>query len=144
MALGLLCTGIACVKIKHFGEKGDSLRITVIGSVYAKLELEIGMIAACLPVLKAPAERVLRRMGIIGEKQAVTPDLTYIAQTAPREGAYVLRSQDDPERQGSDATTVGAKGIELDPKPSPSVSSVSSEASGSRDGKGVEVKVSAV
>ena len=67
MALGLLATGMACAKMttcNSFGT-GDSLRDNVYPSMLAELEIWIGVIAGCLPSLKAPVERALREWGVL-------------------------------------------------------------------------------
>ncbi|CZR54724.1 uncharacterized protein PAC_04608 [Phialocephala subalpina] len=67
MAMGLLATTIAAIKMTTFKGAflGDPLSSTVIGSLWAKLEEQVGIIAACMPCLKGPAERILRRVGIL-------------------------------------------------------------------------------
>ena len=140
MSLGLVATAIACIKIPTFGRRGDTLRTTIYSSMLAKIEEQVGIIAACLPCLKSPAERALRRMGILGEVQNNVPDLTYIQQTAPSP----LDSHDPERAAASDNFDT------LDPKPSPSVSSGTSDGSasttttGGRGRKEAEVQVTAV
>jgi hypothetical protein len=36
--------------------------------LFAKLEEEVGIIAACMPCLKSPAEELLRRIGVLGKQ----------------------------------------------------------------------------
>jgi hypothetical protein len=66
MGLGIFATATAIVR-------ADRLRIEVEQTlfehlylaIWAKLELDAGIIAACAPCLKAPAENFLRRLGIL-------------------------------------------------------------------------------
>ncbi|KAL5326369.1 hypothetical protein ACEPPN_004053 [Leptodophora sp. 'Broadleaf-Isolate-01'] len=71
MAMGLVATIIAGIKTKTFKNVylGDPLSTTVDSSMWAKLEELVGIIAACMPCLKAPAEKLLRRAGILPDHQ---------------------------------------------------------------------------
>jgi hypothetical protein len=66
MALGLLTTATVGAKMSAFPSvyRGDPLQGTVISSLLAKLEEQVGIICACLPTLKGPAERLLIRIGV--------------------------------------------------------------------------------
>ncbi|KAE8445090.1 hypothetical protein EG329_013805 [Mollisiaceae sp. DMI_Dod_QoI] len=70
MATGLLATIISCIKMTTFNNVylGDPLQATVTSSMWAKLEELVGIIGACLPCLKSPAERLLRRIGILSDR----------------------------------------------------------------------------
>lgn len=70
MAMGLLATAIAIIKMTTFKGAflGDPLSSTVIGSLWAKLEEQVGIIAACIPCLKGPAEKFLHRIGILANR----------------------------------------------------------------------------
>jgi hypothetical protein len=67
MAMGLLATGIAGMKMTFFTSTntGDGLRDTVESSTWAKLEEIVIIIAACMPCLKRPAERMLKHFGVV-------------------------------------------------------------------------------
>jgi len=67
MATGLLATGILCAKLTTYPSwgKGDPMQDMVKPCAYTKIEELVGIIASCLPTLKAPAERVLRRAGVL-------------------------------------------------------------------------------
>ncbi|KAF2732679.1 hypothetical protein EJ04DRAFT_496567 [Polyplosphaeria fusca] len=67
MATGLLATTMACAKMTTFTSfgKGDPMQDSIMPSLWAKLEEQVGIIAACLPALKAPVERGLRRAGVL-------------------------------------------------------------------------------
>jgi hypothetical protein len=67
MAMGLLATGIAAYKMPLSREvnNGDPLSATVKLSLWNKLEEPLGLIAACLPCLKAQMEALLHRFGIL-------------------------------------------------------------------------------
>ena len=75
MALGLLAMAMMCVKMTTFTSfgKGDPMQATIRPSMYAKIEEQIGIIAACLPCLKAHAEKLLFRLGIFKEHQLSRP-----------------------------------------------------------------------
>jgi hypothetical protein len=67
MAMGLLATGIAAYKIPLSRQvnNGDPLSATVKLSLWNKLEEQLGLIAACLPCLKAQMELLLHQLGIL-------------------------------------------------------------------------------
>jgi hypothetical protein len=67
MAMGLLTTAAAGAKMSSFPHllKGDVLQGMFIPSLLAKLEEQVGIICACLPTLKSPAERFLIRIGVL-------------------------------------------------------------------------------
>ncbi|OAG05941.1 uncharacterized protein CC84DRAFT_1063901, partial [Paraphaeosphaeria sporulosa] len=75
MSLGLLATAILCAKLTTFLSfgTGDALQATMVPSVYAILENIVGIIACSLPALKSPAERALKRLGILKEHQLTRP-----------------------------------------------------------------------
>jgi hypothetical protein len=67
MATGLLATGVLCAKLSTyptFGQ-GDPMQATVGPSTWTKLEELCGIIASCLPSLKEPGEKALRKIGIL-------------------------------------------------------------------------------
>ncbi|KAL5315240.1 hypothetical protein ACEPPN_017891 [Leptodophora sp. 'Broadleaf-Isolate-01'] len=113
MALGLLATGIAAYKmtLSQLSHSGDLLATTVKASLWCKLEEQVGIIAACLPCLKSPAERVLRRVGIVMSqpKQFISRPSFVItlkqesgspsSQTAPAD--YTARDMDEVNRNES-------------------------------------------
>lgn len=67
MALGLLATGIAGYKMTLSKKvyTGDTLSTTVELSLWNRLEMLVGIVAACLPCLKSSAERLLHQIGIL-------------------------------------------------------------------------------
>ncbi|KAN0096780.1 hypothetical protein V8E51_015585 [Hyaloscypha variabilis] len=70
MATGLLATAFACKKATYFHTKGegDQMINSVDSTFWAKMEQVTGIIAACMPCLKQPAEELLRKIGILGEE----------------------------------------------------------------------------
>ncbi|OCL03094.1 hypothetical protein AOQ84DRAFT_348256, partial [Glonium stellatum] len=70
MATGLLATAMAGVKMTTFNAVylGDPLSATVWPSMLAQMEELVGIIGVCMPCLKSPAERVLRRMGVLSDR----------------------------------------------------------------------------
>jgi hypothetical protein len=75
MALGLLATAMACAKMTTFNTfgEGDPMQATIMPSLWAKLEEEVGIIASSLPCLKSPVETLLKKMGILNEHQLTRP-----------------------------------------------------------------------
>lgn len=71
MATGLVATAFACVRATtlHLKNQGDQMINSVDSTFWAKLEQQAGIIAACMPCLKQPAEELLRRIGILGERK---------------------------------------------------------------------------
>jgi len=67
MAMGLFATGVAAYKmtLSQLANSGDMLASTVKLSLWCKLEEQVGIIAACLPCLKASIEGLLHRLGIL-------------------------------------------------------------------------------
>lgn len=91
MALGLLATGVACAKMTTFNSfgSGDPMQATIAPSMYAKLEEIVGIIASCLPCLKAPVQNVLKKMGVLRTRQMSRPSFVNTAVSLPglqREG----------------------------------------------------------
>jgi hypothetical protein len=70
MALGLLATGIAGYKMPLSKKVylGDTLSTTVELSLWNRLEMLVGIIAACMPCLKSTAERFLQDIGILADR----------------------------------------------------------------------------
>jgi len=70
MATGLIATAFACKKATYYHMKGEGDQIinSVYSTFWAKMEQVTGIIAACMPCLKQPAEELLRRIGILGEE----------------------------------------------------------------------------
>ena len=87
MSLGLLATAFTIAKIPNRVKlaKGDPLQATILPSIYAKLEETIGIIACSAPCLKAPTERMLRRVGILSEHQLTEPSFINSAPISPME-----------------------------------------------------------
>ena len=75
MALGLCATAISCAKMTTFPNfgKGDIMQATIMPSLWAKLEEQVGLIATSLPCLKRPVELLLKRTGVLKEHQLSTP-----------------------------------------------------------------------
>ncbi|KAK0100506.1 hypothetical protein ONS95_008453 [Cadophora gregata] len=80
MAMGLIATIIAGIKTKTFKNVylGDPLSTTVDSSMWAKLEELVGIIAACMPCLKARVEKFLRRAGILSDQQDSMPMPSFV------------------------------------------------------------------
>jgi hypothetical protein len=69
MATGLIATGTVGLKMTTFHQVGkrDSFATTY-PSLLARMEELLGIIAACMPCLKSPAELILRRLGVISSQ----------------------------------------------------------------------------
>ena len=74
MALGLLATGIAAYKMTLSTKvyKGDTLSTTVELSLWNRLEMLVGIIAACMPCLKSWAEKILHQIGVLTSRFDIT------------------------------------------------------------------------
>ena len=110
MAMGLLATAIAAYKIPLSREinNGDPLSATVRMSLWNKLEEQLGLIAACLPCLKAQMEEFLHRVGILKTRvrhwsNFVTPE-TSSSSPSSRRGSDEPKTEDI--RRSSDAGLV--------------------------------------
>lgn len=84
MSLGLLATTILCLKMSTFLSfgAGDALQATILPSTYAILENIVGIIACSLPAMKSPAERLMRRLGILKEHQLTRPSFVNTAHSS--------------------------------------------------------------
>jgi hypothetical protein len=120
MALGLLATAITCAKLTTFTSfgQGDVMQATIMPSLWAKLEEEIGIIATSLPWLKSPAENWLKKMGILKEHQLTKPSFVADMSLPTVKDNVEDMSNDDADsakvkgnvRVDSVATALGAKG----------------------------------
>jgi hypothetical protein len=76
MSLGLGAGAISSYKISISDKtfRGDLLADTVPLAMWNELEALLGLVAACVPCLKAPGERALLRLGLLagGEKMGMT------------------------------------------------------------------------
>jgi hypothetical protein len=105
MATGLVAAAIAAYRIgisdKTFA--GDLLSSTVSMSMWCMLEVLLGIIAACLPPLKAPTERLLRRLRIMEGRVDISKP------------SFVVSLPDRESSRGSDYTdavdSVHSKGV---------------------------------
>jgi len=95
MAMGLFAGAIAAYRmsITRSTFAGDLLSSTVMLSMWCELELLLGIVAACSAPLKAPAERVLHRLGLLASR---------IDMTRP---SFVVTLQELPSSQGSRSTS---------------------------------------
>lgn len=126
MATGLIATAIGCVKLStfwaaaHTYQLPDQMTDTIPSTLYQKMEELLGIIAACMPCLKRPAEDVLRRIGVLGEVHwPGMSKLSFVFSTRERsvvtpaeEGREPMPLQDvgrllHKESQGSELGTLG-------------------------------------
>ncbi|KAH8880573.1 hypothetical protein GQ53DRAFT_669582, partial [Thozetella sp. PMI_491] len=73
MGLGIVASISSIYKTtlaKNYGVTGDTLTDGVALTIWSVLEVQLGMIAACLPALKQLFERVLGRMGLISSQRS--------------------------------------------------------------------------
>ena len=74
MSLGLLAAAIAAYRMalsdKTFA--GDLVSGTVMMSMWCMLEVLLGIVAACMAPLKAPAERFLHSIGMLASREEMT------------------------------------------------------------------------
>jgi Fungal rhodopsin domain len=104
MAMGLLATSIAAYKIPLSREvnNGDPLSATVKLALWNKLEEQLGLIAACLPCLKAQMEDLLHRLGIlksrIGHWPAFSTNVKKSFSSSPSQSPH---DTDEPNSEGT-------------------------------------------
>lgn len=110
MALGLFATAVACAKMTTFNDfgKGDPMQATIMPSLWAKLEEQVGIIASSLPCLKSPAEKMLKRFGILKEHQLTRP--SFVGEIS----MPTMKPRDDDESSGGDASSSGKGNIRVD------------------------------
>jgi hypothetical protein len=113
MATGLVATGIAAYKmtLSQQANTGDMLASTVKLSLWCKLEEQVGIIAACLPCLKASIERLLHRLGILktrlGRLSSFAVSLKQVWGGSPSVSPQDAPTQDvEEQRSDSDAGLV--------------------------------------
>ena len=83
MGLGIFATIMSIVKttvVKHYNATGDTLWDSIDLSLWSILEEQAGIIAACIPCLRSPFERILDRIGFVpgGERGQDASSVTYI------------------------------------------------------------------
>lgn len=72
MALGILASASSIVKLtlaKKYGRNRDRLYDGVDLAMWSIIEGEVAIIAACVPCLKSPSEKVLRRLGLLSSSK---------------------------------------------------------------------------
>jgi hypothetical protein len=108
MAMGLLATAIACAKMTTFSTfgKGDLMQATIMPSMWAKLEEQVGIIATSLPCLKNPVEQLLKSMGVLKEHQLARP--SFVADLS------MPGMPKGPDEQSSGADSITKKDIRVD------------------------------
>jgi hypothetical protein len=108
MAMGLLATAVACAKMTTFTTfgKGDPMQGTIMPSLLAKLEEQVGIIATSLPCLKNPVEKLLKKLGILKDYQLTRP--SFVTDLSM---PVMLTPQDERE---SDAGSTAKKDIRID------------------------------
>jgi hypothetical protein len=99
MAMGLFAAVIAGYKmgITNKISKGDLLSTTVESALWNRLEGLVGLTAACMPCLKSPAERFLRRISIL-PKNAGLSKPSFVMLLEERHMKATKRSRNDTER----------------------------------------------
>ncbi|KAK2789663.1 hypothetical protein FQN52_006002 [Onygenales sp. PD_12] len=124
MGMGLVATGTVCVKMTTFVTvgQGDPLSSTVWPSLLAKLEELLGIIAACTPCLKSPAERFLQRIGVISDRYAnstTRPSFVASHHQAPKD--YTISPNQNRNNRGDD---IDMEEVEITTKPQSKSSSI--------------------
>lgn len=75
MGLGVFATAASIIKttfVRNYGRTGDTLWDAVPLTLWSILEEQTGIIAACVPCLKTPFERTLRRAGVLSTQKTET------------------------------------------------------------------------
>ncbi|KAF1851479.1 uncharacterized protein K460DRAFT_362218 [Cucurbitaria berberidis CBS 394.84] len=105
MALGLFATAVACAKMTTFTSfgKGDFMQATILPSMWAKVEEQVGIIATSLPCLKHPAEQLLKKLGILKEHQLTRPSFVV------EEGAISMPTMKEEDARSSGDGSSGPK-----------------------------------
>lgn len=125
MATGLLAAAIAAYRmgISDSTFAGDLVSSTVMMSMWCMLEVLLGIVAACMAPLKAPAERLLTRAGMLASRRVMTrPSFVVSLAEQGREGEMPpSRSTDDSRLKDSvhsgeaRSKKVVADAVEVDP-----------------------------
>jgi hypothetical protein len=108
MAMGLMATAVACAKMTTFTTfgTGDPMQGTIMPSLLAKLEEQVGIIATSLPCLKNPVEKLLKNLGILKDHQLARPSFVTDLSMPGMPTAH-----DEPD---SDASSTAKKDIRVD------------------------------
>ncbi|EKG14300.1 hypothetical protein MPH_08480 [Macrophomina phaseolina MS6] len=75
MGLGLVASGASIYKTflaKDYGVTGDTLRDAVGLALCSMMELQLGILAACIPCLRQFMEKLLRSLGLLSESRSTT------------------------------------------------------------------------
>ncbi|CAO2657949.1 Nn.00g072090.m01.CDS01 [Neocucurbitaria sp. VM-36] len=116
MSLGLFATAVACAKMTTFTNfgKGDPMQATIMPSLWAKLEEEVGIIATSLPWLKRPAENLLKKMGLLKEHQLTRPSFVgEVGSSRPSMTELEERSSGDDSSNGKGNMRVDSVAVAL-------------------------------
>ena len=102
MGMGLLASAATVARltlIKDYGVGGDFSWDNSAMAMWAHLECDIGIAAACIPCLKSPFEKVLRRVGLLSPRElsAVYRNQKYL----PHSENVQMQSWCGSMRQGS-------------------------------------------
>ena len=97
MSLGLIAGAIAGYRmsISNATFSGDLLSTTVMMSLWCMLEVLLGIMAACMARLKAPAEQFLRRLGFLGTSEMTRP--SFVKSVPDEEFSHPADRLDLPE-----------------------------------------------
>lgn len=97
MGLGIVCSAAIIPKIinvRKYGRSGDAPMITV-GYIcmWSAIEISIGMIVACVPIMKTLFEATLRKVGLLSSTSTVFADPKNIRlNTHPGEGSSMAET----------------------------------------------------
>ncbi|KAJ4366233.1 hypothetical protein N0V83_007869 [Neocucurbitaria cava] len=116
MSLGLFATAVACAKMTTFTSfgKGDPMQATIMPSLWAKLEEEVGIIATSLPCLKRPAENLMKKMGLLKEHELTRPSfVAEVGMSLPTIKEQDARSSADDSLKMKGNTRVDSVAVAL-------------------------------
>ncbi|KXX75412.1 hypothetical protein MMYC01_209499 [Madurella mycetomatis] len=92
MGLGIFATSASIAKtfmVESYGKTGDTLMDTIGITTWSMLEMQLAIIAACIPCLKQLFERFLRRWGLISTHRATGVSRSgYLKQNESRSRGY--------------------------------------------------------
>ena len=90
MGAGVFSAAAVIVKLTYldsFGKTKDPFFDVVNLATWSVVEEQMGIIAACVPTLKSPFERVLRRVGLLSTRGRTGGGSSYINAEGQRSGS---------------------------------------------------------
>lgn len=96
MGLGIVCAAAIIPKIinvRKYGRSGDDIVTVGYICMWSAVEISIGMIVACAPIMKTLFEATLRKVGLLSSTSTVSADPKNMRfNTHPREGSSIAET----------------------------------------------------